>query len=283
LVVCHYPTGGPGPPLDRVRRTLVAQVRRRGGTPAQLDRAGQVLDPDVLTIVFARRFATYKRATLLLRDHARLDRLLNHAERPVQILFAGKAHPRDEPGKELIRQIVRLAHQARFRNRIVFLENYDMDLARSLVHGADVWLNNPRRPHEASGTSGMKAAINGGLNVSVLDGWWDEAWQDARENGERIGWAIGEGMEPHDVGGEAALDMVDAHDLFYTFEELVAPLFYQRENGRPTAWLEMAATAIATLGPAFSAHRMVREYTERYYLAAAAAAGSSASATTPPR
>jgi glycogen phosphorylase len=266
--------------IDRVRRTLVHQTRRRGGTPAQLELAGQVLDPDVLTIVFARRFATYKRATLLLRDHARLDRMLNHAERPMQILFAGKAHPRDEPGKDLIRQIIRLAHQPRFRRRIVFVENYDMDLARSLVHGADVWLNNPRRPHEASGTSGMKAAVNGVLNLSVLDGWWDEAWQDAQANGDRIGWAIGEGLEPHDVGGEAALDDVDAHDLFCTLEDLVAPLFYQRENGRPTAWLTMAATAIATLGPAFSAHRMVREYTERYYLPAAAA---TAPATTAPR
>ncbi len=255
--------------VDRVRRSLAAQVRRGGGTPDQIERASRVLDPDILTVVFARRFATYKRATLLLRDHARLDRLLNHADRPVQIIFAGKAHPRDEPGKDLIRQIVRLAHQPRFRNRIVFMENYDMDVARSLVSGADVWLNNPRRPHEASGTSGMKAALNGALNVSVLDGWWDEAWQDAQTSGDRIGWAIGEGLEPHDVGGERALDTVDAHDLLHTLEELVAPLFYQRENGRPDAWLEMSATAIAVLGPTFSANRMVREYTERYYLPAA--------------
>ncbi len=251
-----------------LRTRLVEQVRARiaavDGSDA--DRV-EPLDPDALTIGFARRFATYKRATLLLRDVDRLDRLLNDTDRPVQILFAGKAHPRDKAGKSFIREIVRLSHEPRFRGRILFLENYDIALARALVQGADVWLNNPRRPQEASGTSGMKAAVNGGLNVSVLDGWWDEAYRDAEARGVALGWAIGEGLAGEDVGGRKELDRRDAASLYAVLEKDVVPTFYDREEtGRPAAWIARVRNAIMEVGPAFNTHRMVRDYVERYYL-----------------
>jgi len=169
------------------RRRLRAQLERRGASQMQIEAADEALDPEALTIGFARRFAPYKRATLLLRDPERLARILNDPDRPVQVIFAGKAHPRNDPGKELLRQIVDLARQERFRRHIVFLEDYDMAVARYLVQGADVWLNTPLRPREASGTSGMKATANGVLNLSILDGWWDEAYQP------EVGWAIGRG------------------------------------------------------------------------------------------
>ena len=171
------------------RTRLASQVRQRGGTDAETTVAGGVLSPDALTIGFARRFATYKRATLLLRDVDRLKRILTDAKRPVQILLAGKAHPHDTEGKELIRQIIRFARDPQVRRSVVFLEDYDISVARYLVQGADVWLNTPRRPNEASGTSGMKLLANGGLNLSILDGWWDEAYD------REVGWAIGNGEE----------------------------------------------------------------------------------------
>jgi glycogen phosphorylase len=243
------------------RRRLLAYVR---------DRVGARLDPDALTIAFARRFATYKRATLLLGDLDRLERLLCDDDRPVQVLFAGKAHPKDEDGKALIRRIVEISHDERFHDRIVFIPGYGIDVARELVQGADVWLNNPRRPMEASGTSGMKAAANGVLNVSILDGWWDEAFRWAALKGVDIGWAIGEG---EDTGAIATADRHDEAALFRVLEDEVVPLFYDRDPaGVPRQWADRVAASIREVAPFFTTHRMVREYVERYQKAAAGAA-----------
>jgi glycogen phosphorylase len=239
------------------RQHLVGYIR---------DRVGARLDPDVLTIAFARRFATYKRATLLLSDLDRLERLLADQERPVQVIFAGKAHPRDDGGKALIRQIVEISHDERFHDRVVFVPGYGIDVARELVQGADVWLNNPRRPMEASGTSGMKAAANGVLNVSILDGWWDEAYRAAAARAVTIGWAIGEGENAESA---RAADHIDEVALFGVLEEEVVPLFYDRSpDGIPHAWAQRAATSIREVAPAFSSHRMVRDYARRYRHAA---------------
>lgn len=244
------------------RRRLRAQLRQRGASPAEIEAAGEVLDPEILTIGFARRFATYKRATLLLRDPDRLARLLNHPERPLQIIFAGKAHPRDNAGKELIQQIVTLAHQEPFRNRLIFLEDYDMAVARYLVQGADVWLNTPRRPREASGTSGMKATANGVLNLSILDGWWDEAYQP------QVGWAIGKGETYDDLDYQ---DEVEAAALYALLERDVAPMFYEQGyDGLPRRWLAFMKANMSQLCAEFNAHRMVQAYTIRFYLPAAA-------------
>jgi starch phosphorylase len=249
------------------RRRLRHQLEQRGRSRADVEQADQVLDLDTLTIGFGRRFATYKRATLLLRDPERLARLLNDPRRPVQVLFAGKAHPRDEPGKALIQSIVRLAQDERFRRRIAFLEDYDMAVARALVQGCDVWLNTPRRPLEASGTSGMKAAANGVLNVSTLDGWWDEAWRDLNQPATPIGWAIGRGES---YSTEDEQDQVEAEALYDLLERDVVPTFYERgADGLPHAWIARMKASITSLVPAFNAQRMVREYAERCYLPAA--------------
>ncbi|HEX9078654.1 MAG TPA: alpha-glucan family phosphorylase, partial [Desulfuromonadaceae bacterium] len=205
--------------VDFSRRRLKEQLRQVGLTPKEQAVADEVLDPDILTIGFARRFATYKRGTLLLRDLDRLARILNDLERPVQIIFAGKAHPADHHGKELIRQIVQLSHQERFRHRVVFLEDYDLGVARHLVQGVDVWLNTPRRPMEASGTSGMKVAFNGGLNLSVLDGWWVEGYKNNN------GWAIGRGEVYEDVEYQ---NEVEGRAIYDLLENEVVPLFYDR-------------------------------------------------------
>jgi starch phosphorylase len=230
---------------------------------------GAQLDPEALTIAFARRFATYKRATLVLGDEERLARLLG-GDHPVQLIFAGKAHPRDEGGKALIERIGQVSRDERFRNRVVFLPGYGIDVARELVHGADVWLNNPRRPMEASGTSGMKAAMNGVLNVSVLDGWWDEAWRNRPDDRPAPGWAIGGGA-PYRTQDEA--DRADAEALFRVLEEEVVPLFYDRPDGVPRPWLERARESIRQVAPVFNSHRMVREYVDRYRAAVPATAG----------
>ncbi len=241
------------------RRRLRAQLSHRGAPQTQIQAADEVLDPEALTIGFARRFAPYKRATLLLRDPDRLARILNNPERPVQVIFAGKAHPRNDPGKELIRQIVGLASQERFRHRLVFLEDYDMAVARYLVQGADVWLNTPLRPREASGTSGMKATANGVLNLSTLDGWWDEAYQPD------VGWAIGRGETYDDREYQ---DQVEAEALYGLLERDVVPLFYDRDtNGLPRRWIGRMKDSIGTLCHFFNTHRMVQEYAERFYLA----------------
>jgi len=246
------------------RRGLRGQLERRGAPNAEIDAADEVLDLEVLTIGFARRFATYKRATLLLRDPERLARLVNDPQRPVQIIFAGKAHPRDEPGKELIREIVRLSRDEAFRRRLVFLEDYDMAVARPMVQGADVWLNTPRRPEEASGTSGMKAAANGVLNASTLDGWWAEAWETLGRHGVPIGWAIGRGEEYADPTYQ---DQIESEALYDVLERDVVPTFYERGvDALPRRWIGAMKASIGNLCPTFNTHRMVREYTERFYL-----------------
>jgi starch phosphorylase len=209
----------------------------------------------VLTLGFARRFATYKRAGLLFSDPDRLERLVADPERPVRVVLAGKAHPADDGGKELIRSVWQMARDPRFADRIVFLEDYEMTLARYLVQGVDVWLNTPRRPQEASGTSGMKAAMNGGINCSILDGWWCEGYS------AETGFAIG--------GHEAADDASDAAALFDVLEREVVPAFYERdERGLPPRWLELMRGSIEDLGARFNTNRMVREYVETMYLPA---------------
>jgi starch phosphorylase len=248
------------------RRRLHLQLVRRGAPQSEIDAADEVLDPDTLTIGFARRFATYKRATLLLRDIPRLQQILNQPGRPVQILFAGKAHPRDDAGKALIQQVVKLAQQKEFRRRIVFLEDYDMAVARSLVQGTDIWLNTPLRPQEASGTSGMKVLPNGGLNLSILDGWWDEAWQDAAAQKRFIGWAIGNG-ESYDNADYQ--DQVESADLYALLEHDIVPGFYERSaDGLPRRWIAQMKSSISTLCPVFNMQRMVRQYAADFYVTA---------------
>lgn len=243
---------------ERVRTSW----RHRGASPAELGWVDDVLDPDVLTIGFARRVPTYKRLTLMLSDPARLTALLTDPDRPVQLVVAGKSHPADEQGKRLIQQLVRFADDPAVRHRIVFLPNYDIGMAQSLYPGCDVWLNNPLRPLEACGTSGMKAALNGGLNLSILDGWWDE-WFDG-ENG----WAIptADGVEDPD-----RRDDLEAAALYDLVENQVAARFYDRDaRGLPVRWLQMVRHTLATLGPKVQATRMVQEYVHRLYLPAAA-------------
>jgi starch phosphorylase len=242
------------------RRRLRMQLEQRGAPPAERERAEEVLDPKALTIGFARRFATYKRATLLFKDPARLGSILCDRERPVQIIFAGKAHPADHEGKDFIRQIVHFARQPEFRQRIVFLEDYDIKVGRYLYQGVDVWLNTPRRPLEASGTSGMKATANGAINISVLDGWWDEAYDGTN------GWAIGRGEEYEDTGYQ---DQVESQALYQILEGEAVPMFYSRgRDGLPRDWIRRMKHAMQTICPIFSAYRMVREYTERLYIPA---------------
>jgi starch phosphorylase len=244
--------------LDFARYYLRNQMRRQGMPAAKIDLSLQSLDPQALTIGFARRFATYKRGTLLFRHLKRLAALFSDPERPLQILFAGKAHPHDNPGKELIRQIVHLARQEPFNGRVFFLEDYDMNVARYLVQGCDVWLNTPRRPLEASGTSGMKAAFNGVLNISVLDGWWEEACE------LHAGWTIGLGELYDD---ENYQDEVESNALYDLLETEVIPLFYARDaEGLPRGWIARMKEAIAALAPFFNTNRVVRQYVEDMYL-----------------
>jgi starch phosphorylase len=252
--------------VNYARKKLHAQLQRRGASQAEIEAAGEVLDPETLTIGFARRFATYKRGTLLLREKDRLADILNDPKRPVQVIFAGKAHPRDDAGKELIRQIASLAREPQFRRRIVFLEDYDMSIARYLVQGVDVWLNTPLRPNEASGTSGMKAIANGVLSLSTLDGWWDEVWQARNQDGPRIGWAIGHGESYADRDYQ---DQVEAEALYDILERDVVPAFYERRaDGLPQRWISFMKASIGSLCYLFNTNRMVREYTERFYLPA---------------
>mgnify|MGYP002400854323 CR=1 FL=1 len=249
--------------VQHARRWLRASAERRGAGHEELALADEALDPSALTIGFARRFATYKRATLLFSDLARVKKLLGDPDRPVQLVFAGKAHPQDKGGKELIRSIVHASRDPALRGRVVFLEDYDMRIARALVSGVDVWLNTPRRPLEASGTSGMKAAANGALGLSVLDGWFAEAWRDHK--GE-IGWAIGRGEEYPDASGDAR----EAELLYDLLEREVVPLFFAREGMArlPRAWIRRMKSTIAKLVPTYNTARMVREYTRRFYVPA---------------
>ncbi len=253
------------------RRRLREQLVRRGAPQTEVEAAESALSSEALTIGFARRFATYKRATLLFRDAERLARLLGARARPVQIIVAGKAHPRDDAGKELIRQIVSLARQESFHHRLVFLEDYDMAVARYLVQGVDVWLNTPRRPNEASGTSGMKAAANGVLTLSTLDGWWDQAWREFDRTSSFIGWAIGRGERYDNPDYQ---DQVEGEALYDLLEQDVVPTFYDRAaDDLPRRWIAHMKASIASLCHFFNTHRMVLEYTERFYLPAAARHG----------
>lgn len=246
--------------IAALRRRLKTQLKGRGAPPAEVKAAEEVLDPEALTIGFARRFAPYKRATLLFRNIERLKALVNNGKRPIQFVFAGKAHPHDGAGKELIKQIATVCARPELRRRVVFIENYDMSLARVLVQGVDVWLNNPLRLHEASGTSGMKVPANGGLNLSCLDGWWPEAF-----NGEN-GWAIGDGRVYDDLGYQ---DHVEAESLYNLLEREIIPLFYERTaDGLPRGWIKRMKESLKTIVPMFNTNRMLREYTEIMYLPA---------------
>jgi starch phosphorylase len=245
--------------LNNVRERLEREYERKGGSPAQLRHVTRFLDPQrpgVLTLGFARRFATYKRATLLLRDRARLARLVNDPARPVVLLFAGKAHPADEPGKHVLRELRQLMMSQEFAGRIVFLEDYDLQLARSLVSGVDIWLNNPIAPLEASGTSGMKAAINGRLNLSILDGWWAEGW--SQDNG----W----GIPPAAVADPDRRDALEAEVILTTLEEDVLPLYYGRgDGGCPSGWVKRSKRAMMTVIPRFNMRRVLFDYTQGLY------------------
>ena len=247
------------------RKRLAKSWQRRGAAPAELTWIGSALDPDVLTIGFARRVPSYKRLTLMLRDPERLKRLLLHPERPVQLVIAGKAHPADDGGKKLIQEIVRFADDPEVRHRIVFLPNYDIAMAQPLYPGCDVWLNNPLRPYEACGTSGMKAALNGALNLSILDGWWDE-WFDGNN-----GWSIpsADGVDDPDHR-----DNIEANALYDLIEEEVAPRFYDHdtsgdEEGVPVRWIEMVRHTLKSLGPKVLADRMLHDYVHKLYTPAA--------------
>jgi starch phosphorylase len=242
--------------IDHARANLELQRRRNGESEARINEVQLFLDPKVLTIGFARRFATYKRSTMVFNDLDRLNRLVNHPERPVQFIFAGKSHPADHPGQELIREIYRISQLESFKGKIVILENYDIKLARSLVQGVDVWLNNPKRPLEASGTSGMKAAFNGVINFSVLDGWWEEGY-----NGDN-GWEITSNYDaPWDIQ-----EHENTISLYETLENQIAPMYYNQHNGLPNEWVVRMKNSIQSLAPVYNTDRMVQDYTNHYYV-----------------
>ena len=242
------------------RARLRTQLERRGAHKNKILQAGDVLDPEALTIGFARRFATYKRATLIFRDPDRLHSILANPARPVQLIIAGKAHPQDHEGKEFIRTIVKFANEDRFRRHVVFLENYNMLLARYMIQGVDVWLNNPRRPFEASGTSGMKVPVNGGIHLSVLDGWWCEGYKGDN------GWAIGTGEEFEDVTYQ---DEIESMAIYSLLEDEIVPLFYDRGPDRlPRGWIAVMKASIRSVCPYFNTNRMVEDYAQHFYLPA---------------
>jgi glycogen phosphorylase len=252
--------------IEFVRRRAVDQAERRGEAQEVLQRLERVLSPDALTIGFARRFATYKRANLILTDIERLASMVNDPNRPVQFVFAGKAHPLDEPGKRVLQQIAELMRDPKFRDKFVFVEDYDINVGRHFVQGVDVWLNNPRRPLEASGTSGQKVVLNGGLNLSILDGWWAEAFDGMN------GFAIGTGRTHSSL---SVHDARDGEDLLRTLREEVIPLYYQRDrDGLPRGWIKRMKRTIRTLGWRFNADRMVMDYTLKCYVPAAGGTSS---------
>jgi len=247
--------------IEFVRERAIEQAEARDETPERIKALSRVLIPDALTIGFARRFATYKRANLLLADIEGLAAMVNDPKRPVQFVFAGKAHPRDEPGKRVLQQIASMMRDRQFGERFVFIEDYDIGVGRHLVQGVDVWLNNPRRPLEASGTSGQKVVLNGGLNLSVLDGWWAEAYDGLN------GFAIGAGRTHSNMDIH---DSRDGEDLYRALREQVIPLYYQRDrDGLPREWIKRMKRTIRTLGWRFSASRMVMDYTLKCYVPAA--------------
>ncbi len=252
--------------LEFIRTRAVAQSKKRSESAATLQKLSRLLSPDALTIGFARRFATYKRANLLLADIERLAAMVNDANRPVQFVFAGKAHPRDEPGKRVLQQIAELMHDSKFSEKFVFIEDYDINVGRFFVQGVDVWLNNPRRPLEASGTSGEKVVLNGGLNLSVLDGWWAEAYDGLN------GFAIGTGRTHSNMNVH---DTRDGEDLYRVLHDEVIPLYYQRDrDGLPRGWIKRMKRTIRTLGWRFNADRMVMDYTTKCYVPAAGGTSS---------
>jgi starch phosphorylase len=252
--------------IEFVRRRSLDQARRRGEPNESMRRLSRVLSPDALTIGFARRFATYKRANLVLRDMEALALMVNDPKRPVQFVFAGKAHPHDEPGKRVLQQIAQLMRDSQFAEKFVFVEDYDINVGRHLVQGVDVWLNNPRRPLEASGTSGQKVVLNGGLNLSILDGWWAEAYDGMN------GFAIGTGRTHTNLDVH---DSRDGEDLYRVLRDEVIPLFYQRDrDGLPHGWIQRMKRTIRTLGWRFCADRMVMDYTMKCYVPAAGGTSS---------
>ena len=246
--------------IDFVRDRERRRRERLGESPESIRRVNRILDPEILTVGFARRFATYKRGALLFSDKERLKRLVNDATRPVQFIFAGKAHPRDDPGKRVLQQITELIRQRDFADKVVFIENYDINVGRHLVQGVDVWLNNPRRPLEASGTSGQKVVLNGGLNLSILDGWWAEAYDGSN------GFAIGSGRTHSQTDVH---DARDADDLYRVLRDEVIPLYYDRDqDGLPRGWIKRMKRTIHTLGWRFNADRMVMDYALHCYVPA---------------
>jgi starch phosphorylase len=257
--------------IEFVRRRACEQAERRGEPQEALQKLGKLLSPDALTIGFARRFATYKRANLILADIERLASMVNDPKRPVQFVFAGKAHPHDEPGKRVLQQIAELMRNSKFSDKFVFVEDYDINVGRFLVQGVDVWLNNPRRPLEASGTSGQKVVLNGGLNLSVLDGWWAEAYDGSN------GFSIGKGRTHSNMDVH---DSRDGEELYRTLRDEVIPLYYQRDrDGLPLGWIKRMKRTIKTLGWRFNADRMVMDYTRKGYIPAA---GGTSSEIRPP-
>jgi starch phosphorylase len=243
-----------------VRKRLKQQMKRRGANVSELQWVDEILDPKALTIGFARRFATYKRANLLFQDLERLKKIICNQDKPLQLIIAGKAHPQDKPAKEIIKEIIHILQQEPFRTHIAFIEDYDINVARYLVQGVDVWLNTPIRPLEASGTSGMKAAMNGALNLSILDGWWDEG-----QNPDN-GWAIGNRLP---IENDEERNLVESRSLYNCIENEVVPLFYKHDNnGIPRFWIKRMKAAIRELGSQFSTHRMLREYVEKLYIPA---------------
>jgi starch phosphorylase len=249
--------------VEYVRRLFSRQLASRGASSEDLAQAGRILDDSTLTLGFARRFATYKRPNLLLHDPARLLGILTNQDRPVQLVLAGKAHPQDAEGQEMITQWINFARHPEIRSRVIFLSDYDVLMAENLVQGVDVWVNTPRRPWEASGTSGMKVLVNGGLNLSELDGWWAEAYSP------EVGWAIGDGREH---GDDPSWDAAEAESLYTVLEKEVIPEFYARDDhGTPRSWVARIRESMSRLTPVFSTNRVVRQYTEEHYLSASAA------------
>jgi starch phosphorylase len=249
--------------VEYVRERLSRQLEAAGASPEEVEKARHLLDPNTLTLGFARRFTLYKRPNLLLHDPERFLRILTNPQHPVQLLIAGKAHPADQPGQTLIQEWTDFIRLTEAHNHVIFLSDYDMLLTGQLVQGVDVWINTPRRPWEACGTSGMKVLVNGGLNLSELDGWWAEAYSP------EVGWALGDVREHDD---DPTWDAVEAEALYDLLEQEVIPEFYARdENGIPIAWVARVRESMARLTPQFSANRTVREYTEQHYLTAAAA------------
>jgi starch phosphorylase len=245
--------------VENVRRRMEYQFRQYGAEPEVIRNVKKALNPDALTIGFARRFASYKRPNLLLQNKERLVKILNNTERPVQLVVAGKAHPQDEEGKRLIQEMVQFSRQPQVAQSMVFLPDYDIELAQEMVQGIDVWINTPRRPWEACGTSGMKVLVNGGLNLSELDGWWAEAYRPG------LGWSLGDGKE-HDP----AWDRIEADQLYRLLEDEIIPEYYERnERGIPVKWVNRIRRSMCELATQFNSNRMLSEYTEKMYRPAA--------------